>query len=81
MPKFTQEELEEIRLNTQRVEKERKSKTGSHHDHVDGKSAKKTRAKKSGRKSDREHTLTERLIGPILLIITLMVSYLVMWWY
>ncbi len=81
MPKFTDQELEEIKQNTERVEKERRAKTGS-----GGKgSARANKSKSETRKprtsrssSDEVASFNERLIGPFLLILTLVISYVVM---
>jgi len=103
MPTFTQQELEEIRSNTERIERERlKKEAGLHgsedgsdedenNDDNDGDGKSKSR-KKSGSKSGSDAKrksrsksktkgsppLIERLIGFILLLITIGVSYLIM---
>lgn len=104
MPTFTQQELEEIRSNTERIERERLKKEaglhgsedGSDEDderNVDGDGETKSKSrKKSGSKSGSDAKrksrsksktkgsppLIERLIGFILLLITIGVSYLIM---
>jgi cell division protein FtsL len=69
MPKFTQEELEEIRKNTEAIEAARKEKQSS-------KKKKKAPTKKRTKKVT-EFSLKERLIPLVILAITLGVSYLV----
>ncbi len=95
MPTFTQQELEEIRSNTERIERERlKKDADSDEDDFDddgdgdekGSSRKRKSAKsksaaksRSRSKKSKEHApLVERLIGFILLLITIAVSYLIM---
>jgi F0F1-type ATP synthase assembly protein I len=69
MPKFTQEELEEIRRNTDQIEYARRAK--------ETKSQKPKKAKNPRKKKDAEYSLSERLLPLLLLGVTLGVSYLV----
>lgn len=106
MPTFTQQELEEIRSNTERIERERLKKEAGLHGSEDGSDeddesnvggdgeTKSKSRKKNGSKSDGDTKrktrskskskvkgstpLVERLIGFILLLITIGVSYLIM---
>ena len=70
MPKFTQDELEEIRRNTDQIEKARKAKQ-------DKKTPSKSKLAKKRTKKDVEYGLKERLLPLVLLLVTLGISYLV----
>jgi hypothetical protein len=75
MPTFSEAELEEIRHNTERIEKERAAKNAAR----TGDGSKATKAKKAAprKKKDSNQTLQERLIAPLLLVLTLVISALV----
>jgi len=68
MPKFTQEELEEIRRNTDEIEQARKAKQDK---------KKPTKPAKKRTKKETAYSLKERLLPLILLAITLGISYVV----
>ena len=77
MPKFSSQELEEIKQNTRRIEAEIKEKRSS--------AAKSSRsssksAKQKKLKAGDPRPLRERVIALILLVITIGVSYIVLWW-
>jgi hypothetical protein len=71
MPKFTQEELEEIRRNTEEVEQARKGKKSS----TDEPAKKPRKPRKSSKKE--EYSVKDRLVALGLLIATVLVSILV----
>jgi hypothetical protein len=68
MPKFTREELDEIKKNTELVEEQRKKKQGD----------RKKRAARKKRKSSDTAPINERLVAIALLGISIFISYLVM---
>jgi uncharacterized protein YhaN len=79
MPKFSESELEEIRHNTERIEKERAAKQAARaggSGKKDPNTAKKPSPRKR-KKTDHTQTLQERLIAPLLLLVTLLISALV----
>jgi hypothetical protein len=73
MPKFTKEELDEIKKNTEKVERDRNNKA----DKKDKKAKKKKRAKKP----EKLAPFPERIVGLVLLLISVVVSYLVLRFY
>ena len=93
MPKFTQQELEEIRENTERIEQERLARGSSKKKNADeDEDSNEGLAKKSSKKSTRssskkaskkkrkkgDYSVAERLIALVLLGITIAISYIVM---
>lgn len=67
MPKFTSDELAEIRENADRLEASKEEKA-------------KKKTKKNTSKSTKKHesTLQEKLIAPFLLFLLLAISYVIM---
>lgn len=73
MPKFTQEELEEIRRNTEEVEKARRGKKGRSSDKEDA-TAKSPKKKRASKKTIENYTVKDRMVALILLILSVIIS-------
>lgn len=100
MPKFSQQELEEIKRNTERIEQERQRKeaeflaeknkksghveNSTHVSYGSGKKSSETKSKQKSRKvgskkrKKDEYSVMERMIAVILLLVTILISYIVM---
>lgn len=78
MPKFTQEELEEIRRNTEEVEKARRGKKNGKGE-KDGAVAKKGKSskKRSSKKEVEVFSLKDRMVALVLLAISVLISVIV----
>lgn len=75
MPKFTQEELEEIRRNTEEVEKARKGKKRGGDD--DGDEQPKPKKPRRKTKKEEEYSIKDRMLALVLLAVTIGVSLMV----